>query len=168
MVFLRQVSWSTQNSFKYRFLEAIRRFEVIFVIYSEQSQISGNHYSLRMDAMEWNGTKRNGMEPNGMEPNGKESNGTEPNGMEPWWRNMMSNDHIFENMIDFETSWISSKFSTIQPKSDFLPILQGCWLPINYLWGCEDHHDGAIWCRPIIFSKIWLILKQIEFLQNSQ
>jgi len=26
----------------------------------------------------------------------------------------------------------------------------------------------AIWCRPLIFSKIWLILKQVEFLQNSQ
>ena len=27
-----------------------------------------------------------------------------------WWPNMTSTDHIFENMIDFEISWISSIF----------------------------------------------------------
>ena len=39
----------------------------------------------------------------------------------PWWRNMMSTDHIFENMIDFETNWISSKFSIILQNPQKVP-----------------------------------------------
>ena len=31
----------------------------------------------------------------------------------------------------------------------------------------EDHHDCPIWHRPIICSKIWLISKQVKFLQYS-
>ena len=70
---------------------------------------------------------------------------------------------IISKFIDIKNYWYQNRILLVSKSRKMLQYSQQFSPKV-----ISASFYKAIWCRPLIFSKIWLILKQVEFLQNSQ